>query len=56
VAELAASGHPNREIAQLLFVTVRTVEFHLGGAFRKLGIGSRLELKGALVTPAKARG
>ncbi len=36
VAELAAAGGTNREIAQKLFVTEKTVETHLGRAFRKL--------------------
>jgi len=44
VARLAASGMTNREIAQSLFVTVKTVEFHLGQAYRKLDISSRTEL------------
>jgi DNA-binding CsgD family transcriptional regulator len=48
VAELAATGGTNREIAQSLFVTAKTVENHLGRAYRKLGVGSREEL-GALL-------
>lgn len=48
VAELAASGMTNRQIAQSLFVTVKTVEAHLSAAYAKLDIGSRQELKGAL--------
>jgi DNA-binding CsgD family transcriptional regulator/tetratricopeptide (TPR) repeat protein len=43
-AELAAQGLSNREIANGLYVTVRTVEYHLSGAFKKLGIRSRNEL------------
>jgi DNA-binding NarL/FixJ family response regulator len=38
VVELAAAGGTNREIAQTLFVTEKTVETHLGWAFRKLNI------------------
>ena len=38
VAELAAEGHSNPEIAQALFVTRKTVETHLGHVYRKLGI------------------
>jgi DNA-binding NarL/FixJ family response regulator len=48
VATLAAAGSTNREIAQALFVTVKTVESHLAGAFRKLEISSRSELGSAL--------
>jgi DNA-binding CsgD family transcriptional regulator len=48
VAELAASGMTNRQIAQSLFVTVKTVEAHLSAAYDKLDIGSRRELSGAL--------
>jgi DNA-binding CsgD family transcriptional regulator len=49
IAELAAAGHPNREIAARLYLSVRTVEFHLSGAYRKLGVGSRRGLPAALV-------
>jgi DNA-binding CsgD family transcriptional regulator len=49
IVERAAAGSSNREIAQALFVTVKTVEMHLGHAYRKLGISSRSELA-ALVT------
>jgi DNA-binding CsgD family transcriptional regulator len=55
VAELAAQGPTNREIAQALFVTPRTVEVHLTNAYRKLGISSRSQLANALSTPV-ARG
>nr|MBA2283634.1 hypothetical protein [Acidimicrobiia bacterium] len=48
VAQLAAKSVTNREIAQSLFLSVRTVEMHLGNAYRKLGIASRAELGGAL--------
>jgi DNA-binding CsgD family transcriptional regulator len=48
VAEMAAEGLTNREIAQALFVTEKTIEWHLGQAYRKLEIGSRTELAGAL--------
>jgi DNA-binding CsgD family transcriptional regulator len=44
VVELAASGGTNREIAQTLFVTEKTVETHLGRSFRKLDISSRRQL------------
>ena len=48
VADLAAGGETNRDIAQALFVTPKTVEVHLSNAYRKLGIRSRRELAGAL--------
>ena len=54
VAELAAEGPTNREIAQALFVTPRTVELHLANAYRKLGIGSRSQLAAALSEPSHA--
>ena len=48
VAGLAADGQSNRDIAQALFVTPKTVEVHLSNAYRKLGIRSRRDLAGAL--------
>jgi DNA-binding CsgD family transcriptional regulator len=48
VADLAAGGASNREIAQALFLTTRTVEMHLTATYRKLGIRGRDELAGAL--------
>jgi DNA-binding CsgD family transcriptional regulator len=52
VAELAAAGGTNREIAQTLFVTEKTVETHLGRSFRKLNISSRRQLAAVLVPAA----
>ncbi|MFI5960493.1 helix-turn-helix transcriptional regulator [Cryptosporangium sp. NPDC051539] len=48
VADLAADGHTNREIAQRLFVTPKTVEVHLSACYRKLAISRRDELSAAL--------
>jgi DNA-binding CsgD family transcriptional regulator len=48
VAELAARGMTNREIAQALFLSLRTVETHLTHSYQKLGIDSRAQLAGAL--------
>jgi DNA-binding CsgD family transcriptional regulator len=48
VAELAGQGLTNREIAQQLFVTARTVEGHLTSVFRKLQLDSRNDLSAAL--------
>ena len=53
VTEMAASGMTNRQIAQSLFVTVKTVEAHLSASYDKLGIRSRQHLATAL-TPSKA--
>ena len=53
VAELAAAGRTNREIAQALFITAKTVETHLGRAYLKLDIRSRQELPGALDKTAR---
>jgi DNA-binding CsgD family transcriptional regulator len=44
VAELAAAGRSNKEIAKALFVTINTVEGHLSHAYAKLGIRSRAQL------------
>jgi DNA-binding NarL/FixJ family response regulator len=54
VAELAATGITNREIAQVAFMSDKTVEAHLARAYRKLGIRSRAEL-GALMAKHPAR-
>ncbi len=48
IAELAAGGQSNREIATMLFVTPKTVEYHLRNAYRKLDIQTRRELASAL--------
>jgi DNA-binding CsgD family transcriptional regulator len=47
-AELGADGLTNREIAETLFVTVKTVEWHLRNAYAKLEITSRSELSEAM--------
>ena len=49
VAQLAAEELSNKDIAQALFVTVKTIEVHLSNVYRKLGIGSRRQLATALV-------
>lgn len=48
VAELAASGLTNRQIAGQLYVSVKNVEWHLANAYRRLGIARRTELASAL--------
>jgi DNA-binding CsgD family transcriptional regulator len=57
VAELAAEGRGNPEIAQVLFVTRKTVETHLGHVYRKLGVSGRGQLARALErqTPTAGR-
>ena len=52
VEALAVEGLTNREIAQALFVTVKTVEWHLGNTYGKLGIRSRRDLKTVAADPA----
>jgi DNA-binding CsgD family transcriptional regulator len=44
----AAEGHTNREIAQALFVTEKTIERHLSSAYQKLDIRSRFQLAAAI--------
>ena len=56
MAELAAEGLSNPEIAQALFVTRKTVETHLGHVYRKLGITGRARLAAALAGAAPDAG
>jgi DNA-binding CsgD family transcriptional regulator len=48
IAELAAEGRSNPEIAQAIFVTRKTVETHLGHVYRKLDVPGRGQLSRAL--------
>jgi DNA-binding CsgD family transcriptional regulator len=48
IAELARSGLSNPEIGARLFLSPRTVEWHLHHVFTKLGVGSRRDLRQAL--------
>ena len=48
IAQLARQGHTNRQIAQMLFITQRTVEIHLTNTYNKLGITSRRDLAATL--------
>jgi DNA-binding CsgD family transcriptional regulator len=51
VAELAAAGRSNRQIANALFITVKAVEWHLSNAYRKLDVRGRSDLPPALGIP-----
>jgi DNA-binding CsgD family transcriptional regulator/tetratricopeptide (TPR) repeat protein len=53
VADLASGGMTNRQIAQDLFVTVKTVEGHLAAVYRKLRITGRAQLAAALERPSR---
>ena len=54
VAEMAAAGMTNREIAQALFVTTKAVALHLTHVYEKLDVGGRAQLPGALGDPDSA--
>ena len=55
VADLAAAGHTNAEVAAGLFMGQRTVEAHLSRVYRKLSVRSRKELCRMLTPPAPPR-
>ncbi|RKN12218.1 LuxR family transcriptional regulator [Streptomyces radicis] len=56
VAVLASEGKRNRDIAHTLFVTIKTVEWHLNRVYRKLGISSREELAKVLAKESAESG
>jgi DNA-binding CsgD family transcriptional regulator len=56
IAMLVTEGRTNAEIGRALFLSTRTVEFHLSRAFRKLGVTSRTELTRQLASAAAKAG
>jgi DNA-binding CsgD family transcriptional regulator len=56
IALLVSQGHTNAEVGRAVFLSTRTVEFHLSRAYRKLGVGSRTELTRRLASAGSIAG
>ena len=59
ILRLVAEGRPNREVAQILWVTDQTIKFHLANTYKKLGVRNRIEashwaIARGLVRPLRA--
>ncbi len=54
IATLAAHGSTNQEIAEQMFISSATVEYHLWKVYRKLGIKSRTQIAGKLLHPDRS--
>jgi DNA-binding CsgD family transcriptional regulator len=54
IADLVGDGKTNKEIAAQLFLSPKTIEYHLGNAYRKLGVHSRAELTRVLAAQSTA--
>ena len=54
IAELAQQGLSNREIGARLFLSHRTVEWHLGNVFAKVGVSTRRQLRDAKLDPYRS--
>ena len=56
ISRMAAEGLSNREIGEQLYISHRTVAYHLGRIFPKLGVTSRSQLHAAVLSLADATG
>jgi len=50
IASMVAEGKTNKTIATALFLSPKTIEFHLGHVFRKLGVSNRTQLARSLLS------
>ena len=55
IAQMLAGGRTTKETAAALFLSPKTVEYHLRHVYQKLGIGSRAELKAAMASAHEQR-